>query len=274
VKLHRYLNPRSYKILRVFNRILNAFGIFPKDMILGIRRLPGYFIDFYKFKKNAGNNKDFPISLEIYPCLKDKYDNSGSASGHYFHQDMLVARKIYENNPKIHVDIGSRIDGFVAHVAVFRPIYVMDIRAQNSKINNMHFIQQDFMVPFTEDKYEYRDSLSCLHAMEHFGLGRYGDSINYNGYILGMENLYKLLKKHGKLYFSVPIGRQRIEFNAHRVFSVQYLLDSFKNKYQIDSFSFVDDNGNLHENVQLFPSDIENNFGCYYGYGIFEMTKR
>jgi SAM-dependent methyltransferase len=259
-------------VLRVINRFSAAFGISLKDTVLGIRGLPSYLIDFYKFKRDIQNNGEFPIS-GIYPCLKDRYDNSGSAGGHYFHQDMIVAKKIYENNPKIHLDIGSRIDGFVAHVAVFRPIYVVDIRPQTDSIGNIYFIQQDFMLPLAKDKYEYCDSLSCLHAMEHFGLGRYGDTINYNGHIFGMENLYHLLKKHGKLYFSVPIGRQRIEFNAQRVFSVQYLLNQFKNRYHIDSFSFVDDSGNLHENVQLLPLDIDNNFGCRYGYGIFEMSK-
>ncbi|MDR2789685.1 MAG: DUF268 domain-containing protein [Campylobacteraceae bacterium] len=252
---------------------MEALGIFPRDMIFGLKGLPRYLIDFYKLKNSSKNSKDFPFSWGIYPCLKDRYDTSGTASGHYFHQDMLIARKIYENNPKIHVDIGSRIDGFIAHVAIFRPIYIIDIRPMVSKVKNIHFIQQDFMAPLTEDKYEYCDSLSCLHAMEHFGLGRYGDTINYNGHILGMENLHKLLKTHGKLYFSVPIGRQRIEFNAHRVFSVQYLMDCFKDKYKIDSFSFVDDSGDLHEDVQLLSSDVENNFGCKFGCGIFDMTK-
>ncbi|MDR1614935.1 MAG: DUF268 domain-containing protein [Campylobacteraceae bacterium] len=266
------LKKNTIQALRVvINRSATAFGISPKDMLHGIRGLPRYLIDFYKIKSDIQNNGEFPISF--YPCLKDRYDDSGSARGHYFHQDMLVARKIYENNPKMHLDVGSRIDGFVAHVAVFRPIYVIDIRPQADSIGNIHFIQQDFMIPLAKDKHGYCDSLSCLHAMEHFGLGRYGDTVNYNGHILGMENLYKLLKNHGKLYFSVPIGKQRIEFNAHRIFSVQYLLDQFKNRYEIDSFSFVDDSGNLHENAQLSPLDIDNNFGCQYGCGIFEMTK-
>ena len=120
---------------------------------------------------------------------------------------------------------------------------------------------------------ERADSLSCLHALEHFGLGRYGDPVNYNGYLLGLDNLYKILKKDGKFYFSVPIGPQRIEFDAHRVFSINYLLELFDNKYHIDCFSYVDDKGNFHENQSIQDSGKNDNFGCNYGCGIFEMTK-
>lgn len=82
-----------------------------------------------------------------------------------------------------------------------------------------------------------------------------------------------MLRKDGKFYFSVPIGPQRIEFNAHRVFSVSYLLDCFSGKYHIDRFSFVDDKGVLHENTPLSDVAVKNNFDCIYGCGIFEMTK-
>jgi hypothetical protein len=168
---------------------------------------------------------------------------------------------------------GSRIDGFVAHVASFREVYIIDIRPLVSTLPNFVFIQQDFIQSLKEELIASSDSVSCLHALEHFGLGRYGDAVNYNGYLSGWENLYKMLTKGGKLYFSVPIGPQRIEFNAHRVFSIKYLLELCDGKYRIDHFSFVDDNGDLHENAALTAAEINNNFRCHYGCGIFEMTK-
>jgi len=76
-------------------------------------------------------------------------------------------------------------------------------------------------------------------------LAVYGDRIDYRGHLLGWNNLYKILKKEGKLYFSVPIGIQRIEFNAHRVFSLAYLLKMIEGRYQINSFSYVNDAGDL-----------------------------
>jgi SAM-dependent methyltransferase len=242
-----------------------------------IKALGMYKLEYAMLIKQKGGNKDF-IMGKKYPVLMDKYAGSGTAKGAYFHQDLLVAHRIFENNPKEHIDVGSRVDGFVAHVASFRSIKVMDIRPLDSTIKNISFVQQDFMAPLREELIDSCDSLSCLHALEHFGLGRYGDPINYNGHIVGLENLSKLLKPGGKLYFSVPIGLpQRIEFHAHRIFSIKYLLAYFEGKYRIDNFWYVDDEGKLHENVILKGQEIEKNYGCKgngtEGCGIFEMTK-
>jgi SAM-dependent methyltransferase len=249
------------------------FGIDPRKTFHSMRGLPHYFRNLQSLlnqKKFA--TKEFSFG-KPYPCLCDRFSDSGLAKGHYFHQDLLVARRIYFNNPNIHVDVGSRIDGFVAHVASFRAIDVIDIRQLSSEIPNVKFMHADLMVPIKIDLVEYCDSLSCLHAMEHFGLVRYGDNVNYDGYLLGLNNLYLILKKGGKLYFSVPVGPQRIEFDAHRVFSISYLLELFDGKYHIDLFSLVDDHGELHENVPITETNAQNNFGCVYGCGIFEMTK-
>ncbi|MBU1785276.1 MAG: DUF268 domain-containing protein [Candidatus Omnitrophica bacterium] len=211
--------------------------------------------------------------MYLYPSLDDRFSESGNAKGHYFHQDLLIARRIHLNNPKIHGDIGSRIDGFVAHVASFRPIEVFDVRPQSGHIENINFVRCDLTKSISEDLVEYCDSLSCLHALEHFGLGEYGDIVMYDGHLLGWNNLFRILRKRGKFYFSVPIGPQRIEFNSHRVFSVDYFLEIFDGKYRIDFFSFVDDKGDLHENVKIESDKSRDNFGCNYGCGIFEMTK-
>ncbi|MBU3713325.1 MAG: class I SAM-dependent methyltransferase [Ferruginibacter sp.] len=240
-----------------------------------IKKIKTYF-EYKKDLKNLiqqkGNDKAFPFG-KFRPILNEKHAESGIASGHYFHQDLLIARKIFENKPTKHVDIGSRTDGFVAHVASYREIEVFDIREQENKIKNIIFKRAD-LTKLTPDLIGYCDSISSLHAIEHFGLGRYGDSIDYNGHLKALANIEQILQKGGRFYFSTPIGPQRIEFNAHRVFSVRYLLDLFEPKYYMDSFSFVDDAGNLHEDVSLSSNDIDNNFGCSYGCGIFELTKK
>lgn len=252
---------------------LAIFGIDPRKTIYSIMGLPYYFRNFQLLKmQKKSAAKDFPFGRS-YPCFGDRFSHSGSNKGHYFHQDLLVARRIHYNNPSVHVDVGSRIDGFVAHVASFRQIEVLDIRPLPSEVPNVKFTQIDLMAAIKNGLVEYCDSLSCLHTIEHLGLGRYGDLVNYDGYLLGLDNLYNILKKGGKLYFSTPIGPQRIEFDAHRVFSLSYLLELFDGKYQIDHFSFVDDQGDLHENASMTAVNKNNNFSCTYGCGIFEMTK-
>jgi len=235
--------------------------------------LPSVYRDYKTLVKQKGKNSDFAFG-KINIKTRDKNASSGVMSGHYFHQDLLVARKIYENNPKKHVDIGSRQDGFVAHVAVFREIELLDIRPQTSVVKNISFTQADLCHPSFQ-LLNYCDSISSLHAIEHFGLGRYNDPADYYGHIKALDNIHKMLKPEGIFYFSVPIGPQRIEFNAQRIFSLSYLTDLFKNKYsyEIVSFSYVDDSRSLFENVDLDEKSISSNFNCYRGCGIFELRK-
>lgn len=263
--------PRNRYRLLMMLRLLLKLG--PIKALRSLRGIWYYCNDFDILKgQELSSARVFAFGKQ-YPCLEERFAESGSASGHYFHQDLLVARRICANNPVTHVDVGSRIDGFVAHVASFRSIEVFDIRPLFNIIPNIKFRQTDLMAPVDETLENYCDSLSCLHALEHFGLGRYGDPVNYDGYILGLNNLSKILKKGGKLYLSIPIGPQRIEFNAHRVFSVSFLLECLSGKYALDQFSFVDDQGELHENVTITDKDLKKNFDCRYGCGIFEMTK-
>ncbi|NQU33022.1 MAG: DUF268 domain-containing protein [Bacteroidetes bacterium] len=209
----------------------------------------------------------------FYPCLGEISLKSGSVAGHYFLQDLFVASQIYGKNPRVHFDVGSRVDGFVAHVASFREIFVIDIRPLNNSINNISFRKGDLMGQLPKNLVNSCDSLSCLHALEHFGLGRYGDNIRWDGHVLGLNNLYKMLKVGGHLYLSVPIGTQRIEFNAHRVFSMKYILELIENKYILEDFSFIDDAGVLKQSVILENTNIINNLGCTFGCGIFTLKK-
>lgn len=260
-------------MIRFIYNWFTAFGFNPRKTISGFRGIFWYFGDLSKFKRQLRKQSDFRIS-RLHPILFDKYDQAGIMKGHYFHQDLLIAKKIYRNNPETHVDIGSRTDGFVAHVAVYREIEVFDIRAIESKVENVLFKQADL----SAEKFElqnYTDSISCLHAIEHFGLGRYGDPIDVKGHLKALDNIWKCLKPSGTFYFSTPIGPQRIEFNAHRVFSVSYLLDIFLPKYELVSFSYIDDSGDLILDQSLNDkNELDNNFGCNYGCGIFELKKK
>lgn len=250
---------------------LLAMGIQPRRLFVFWRAWWYFWSNHRQLKKQLKNHPQFLIK-SLYPILHERHETSGQMSGHYFHQDLLIARKIYQRNPSKHLDIGSRTDGFVAHVAVFRPIEVLDIRPQPSQVPNIITRQADLM-QLPSDLMDYCDSVSSLHAIEHFGLGRYGDPIDAEGYLKAIKNITYILQQDGIFYFSVPIGEQRIEFNAHRVFSIAYVLSIFQKNYELLQFSFVDDEGKLQENINLTPELIENNCFCHFGCGIFEWKK-
>jgi hypothetical protein len=251
--------------------LLGELGVNPFKTYRTLRGVPAFVGRHWEFRRQAKRYGNECGPLELRPYFGDRFDGSGSACGHYFHQDLLVARKIFENRPRRHVDIGSRVDGFVAHVASFREIEVFDVRPQRSSARNIQFRQADL----SQEGWslvDYCDSISSLHAIEHIGLGRYGDPVQYRGHIGALNNIWKALQPRGKFYFSVPMGRQRVEYDGQRVFPLEYLL-SLLDKYVVDSFSYVADDGELYENARLDRASIEANFGCEYGCAIFELTK-
>lgn len=212
-------------MIKVYNRLkkiywfmITQFGIDLKKTFCAFLSFPRFVRDLLKFSYSYRGR------LELLPCLHDWTEEGGATKNEYFWQDLLVARNIFEDNPVKHVDIGSRVDGFVGHVASFRKIEVFDVRPITTKIEGITFKQADFMNPL-KDMEGYCDSLSCLHALEHFGLGRYGDPINPNGFELGFKNMTYLLKENGIFYLSVPVGTERVEFNANRIFSLNTLIE-------------------------------------------------
>lgn len=252
--------------IRTLYRILQSFGWNPRATFNAIRGLPAYIRDFVTFVRACGATK---VPMRIFPILGDRYEPSGVASGHYFHADLWAARRIYQLGTEKHVDIGSRIDGLISHLLTFREVEVLDIRGLSATgVTGLKFTRLDVMNCENLPK-DYADSISSVHALEHFGLGRYGDSVDPFGYQKGLEGFIRLLKPGGKLLLAVPIGGECVEFNAHRIFEpAQFLNMLTEIGFRLDAFSFVDDEGGFRANVAC-----DSAAGLTYGCGCFELTK-
>lgn len=211
----------KYAFIKLHWLLSSQFGIDPRILFRSLLGLPSYLRDWGAFRKGYTGN------MKFMPCLHDRYEESGATKSEYFWQDLLVARAVHAAKPGKHVDIGSRVDGFVAHVASFREIEVFDVRPVSTSVPGVVFRRADLMdlasVPITMGG-GYCDSLSCLHAIEHFGLGRYGDPVNPQGYQRGIANMAQLLQPGGTFYLSTPIGQERVEFNANWVFDPRSII--------------------------------------------------
>jgi hypothetical protein len=245
-------------IIKKFYRFLRSWGI---DLRTPIYRLKygSWFRKSRREFKNQGGKVD-----SLYPILSDFSASAGTNNGHYFHQDLLVANFINQAKPIRHIDIGSRVDGFVAHVASFREIEVLDIRPMEQSIHqNIKFNQMDLMS--NQSSPNITDSLSCLHAIEHFGLGRYGDPINPNGHLIGFNNMVNLVRPKGRFYISFPVNSSETKtyFNAHRVFHFKEILSWQGSKYlSLIRFDLVDDHGDLHTDLNIDEVNMKFEYGC------------
>ena len=237
---------------------------------LNIRYFPRYFKNYIVFKKKAGA---IPEKIFCLPVLGEHKNTSGNLVKHYFYQDLIVASHIFRKKPKKHVDVGSRIDGFVAHVASFRKVEVFDIRSNNFQFNNIIFKKKNIN-KFDKSLINYCDSLSCLHTLEHIGLGRYGDEIDVKGHIKALFNLSKMVKPNGNLYLSYPISNtSKIYFNSERIFDHQEILEWLNNrdlKLKLVNFDFINDNEKVYLNTNLENLSLKK---IKYGCGIYTLKK-
>lgn len=250
-KLYFAFNDQGVDLLRL-GRSLRGLLPFLRDALRYVR---------------AGDGR-LPLRVrDVRPILHDRYESAGVARGHYFHQDLWAARKIFERKPRRHVDVGSSIYGFVSHVLTFMPVEVIDVRPLPSATPGLVFVQENGteLARFPDRSLP---SISSLHAVEHFGLGRYGDPVDPSACFRAMRALARVLQEDGRLYFGVPIGRERVEFNAHRIFSPSSILREFA-ELELVSFSAVNDDGDLA--LDADPTQYET---ARYACGLFEFTRR
>lgn len=230
--------------------------------------------DYADFLRKRGNEDLHNSTFKLRPILNESKENSASMIQHYTNQDLYVAQQVFASNPKKHVDVGSSMNGFVHHVAAFREIEVFDIRPMTHQFRNVKFTKLNLMdADAVANRRSCTDSLSCLHTLEHFGLGRYGDPIDPLGHKKGFALLASLLESKGVFFLSVPIGRPKIDFNAHRIFSFKQIKDLYDPGFKLEAFAYEDDNLNFHPDCSAEEAEQldfnQFNFGC----GIFKLRK-
>ncbi len=229
-----------------------------------------FFEDDIEEYKRLNSRENFKIQEQYFwPVLTDKYAMAG-AMGNYFWQDLWAAKLIFNSGIKKHFDIGSRIDGFIAHLLAMNiEVTLIDIREFPGSVENLYTLVDDAtkLLQVQDDSIE---SMSALCSLEHFGLGRYGDSINPEACFECFCVIQKKIKRGGNLYLSVPIGKERVEFNAHRVFYASTIVESFASM-ELKSFSCTAE-GKIEYNTEIHQFDSDEHNG-EYRYGLFHFIK-
>jgi SAM-dependent methyltransferase len=175
---------------------------------------------------------------------------------------------VAKNKPEFHVDIASTLH-FCSIVSAFVPVKFYDYRPAILNLTGLTSEHADLTKLDFEDK--SIKSLSCLHTIEHIGLGRYGDPIDPTGDIKAAKELTRVLAPGGTFIFVTPVGKPKIAFNAHRIYSYEQVLSLFPDLV-LTEFSLVPDNykeTGLITNAN--PTLVKDQ---YWGCGCFVFTKK
>jgi len=232
--------------------------------VIRIILIPFVLKDFLMFKLQDKKSRFSLLVSDFYPQIKDKTIKT-SFDAHYVYHTSWAARKVKEINPGRHTDISSSLY-FPGIVSAFTPVDFYDYRPADLKLSNLTSKSADLLkLPFEDGSVK---SLSCMHTVEHIGLGRYGDPIDPEGDLKAIAELHRVLGKGGSLLFVAPVGVPRIEFNAHRIYSYEQILSYFED-LELREFTLITDSGDLEENANI-EHVKEQNYGC----GCFWFIKK
>jgi SAM-dependent methyltransferase len=206
----------------------------------------------------------FPLRWQDrQPCLDDRTANTGF-DRHYVYHTAWAARVLAKTRPAKHVDISSSLY-FVTGASAFVPMEFYDFRPADLRLSNLESRFADLMaLPFGDRAVS---SLSCMHVVEHIGLGRYGDPLDPDGDLKAMRELQRVVAPSGSLLFVTPVGQPCIRFNAHRIYAYEQIRDAFS-ELRIEQFSLIPDSpsdGGLIEDAD--PATVSKQryaCGCFW----------
>jgi len=218
--------------------------------------------DFERFAQECAKaGRRIPEWDERFPCLGDKTQYV-SYEPHYVYHCAWACRVLRATRPSLHIDISSSIY-FVSMASAFLDIKHFDYRPPKIRLSGLDIGQADLLhLPFLDNSIS---SISCLHVLEHIGLGRYGDKIDANGDSAAARELDRVLAKDGQLLVAVPVGRPRVNFNAHRVYAFQEVRDLFSDLELRECVLIPDqpEDGWIPEPVPSVAESQEWGCGCF-----------
>lgn len=175
---------------------------------------------------------------DILPQLSDR-TGSTPFDRHYLYHPAWAARILAQTKPSEHVDIGSILQ-FVTMISAFVPTKFYDFRPATLELSGLSSGAADLTaLPFADGSIA---SLSCMHVLEHIGLGRYGDPIDPGGDLRAIRELVRVLAPGGDLLVATPVGRPRIQFNAHRVYDFEAFASYFA-PLELVEFALIEETG-------------------------------
>ena len=221
---------------------------------------------FTQFKEQSSLDGRFePKQTDWFPCLSDSTDDTGFDL-HYVLHTSWAARILAKNKPQVHVSFGDSLY-FVGIASAFMPITFCDIRKSGLPFRDIEEDRAD-LTRLPPSWTGTLQSVSCMHVLEHIGLGRYGDALDAGGDRKAAAELARVLAPGGQLLMVVPMeDPPRLCFNAHRLYSYSQVMGLFPDLSLLE-FTLITYEGQFFENAD--PRLLE---GRKYACGCFLYTK-
>ncbi|MFY7811862.1 MAG: hypothetical protein ACOVQ2_09030, partial [Flavobacterium sp.] len=135
--------------------------------------------DYYSLKKQeALTESRFLFNQNSIRIIKGENTSETNFDRHYIYHPAWAIRILKERNITFHIDISSTLH-FCSMVSAYiqtdfydyrpAPLELSNLKTKAIDLNNLNFASHSIQ------------SISCMHTVEHIGLGRYGDALDYNG---------------------------------------------------------------------------------------------
>ncbi|HEY2324823.1 MAG TPA: DUF268 domain-containing protein [Thermoanaerobaculia bacterium] len=204
------------------NRFLSAFGV-------RLSRLnppppppvtpPGFEYLDEQFEQCRKNNRGFAVEKRLY------FQSGEHPRNYVDFECAFAAKQLLRERPAKVMDIGSYRQ-FIIGLLARGEVITLDVRKRTPDCPTETVLTGDAKtIPLPDDSL---DAIVSLCAIEHFGLGRYGDEFDPEGDLKAFREMRRVIKPGGTLIFTTTMtgGRPTIWFNAHRVYD-RAMLDQF-----------------------------------------------
>ncbi len=191
------------------NRLLGSFGL----RLVKVPPVPRARADEYERQLAALRASDRGFAL-----IREPADEAGEHPFYYSNFECdFAANHVARTRPRRILDVGSYRQ-LIAGLAAHYPITTIDVRTRRSALANEVVVTGDAkQLPLGDGEV---DCVVSLCAIEHFGLGRYGDAFDPEADRKAVREMIRVLAPGGRLVLSTGItrGRPTIAFNNHRIY--------------------------------------------------------
>src|ERR1700676_4257368 len=126
-------------------------------------------------QQSVADGRFTPLEKDWFEILTDDTSTAQNYCTPYILHCGWAARVLMKTRPALHADFGSYIPWVAFASAIVDHFDFYDIRPENLHLPGL-YCKGGALTPLDIPDNTY-PSFSCLHVLEHIGLGRYGDML-------------------------------------------------------------------------------------------------